>query len=447
MKPGTAAGSFDAAGILAVAKCGVLHLAALACLSLAVAAGASARATNVKPAFQLPRPTGTNSVGTTVWRLVDDSRRETLANSGEPREVEVIAYYPASRSAKSPATAYLREGRSEVRALFPPQVGSESLDALAEVRTHATVDAEPRPGDDPLPVLVFSHGYGGFASAHAGLLEDLASHGYVVLSVVHPYESGGATLRNGSVVSFLGTDDKPRPGFLEVVREWEREDEVMAAVTKADTDEEQRRLLREYFSGLGHTTAALRRWVEDTRLVVDRLDTLPPGTVAGRLSRRLDRKRIGVFGHSMGGVTAGQFCVEDDRCAAGLNLDGIPQFGTMIDTLLRRPFLMVYSERPGRAGASDSIYRRATSAYYRADVLGTLHLDFSDMNFWPVKLRERKAVGAIAPEKATAITRIIVRQFFDETLLGRRSALLAGKESHPEITLRIIRPVPLPSLF
>ena len=75
----------------------------------------------------------------------------------------------------------------------------------------------------------------------------------------------------------------------------------------------------------------------------------------------------------MGGVTAGQFCLEDCRCVAGLNLDGSPQSGTLIDQRLGRPFLMVYSARPGRTGASDAIYRRSASPYFRIDVRQTLH--------------------------------------------------------------------------
>ena len=82
------------------------------------------------------------------------------------------------------------------------------------------------------------------------------------------------------------------------------------------------------------------------------------GRRAGSSRARIDFTRLGAFGHSMGGVMAGQFCVEDRRCRAGLNLDGIPQYGTMIDATMSRPFMMVYSARPGRAGASDAIYRR-----------------------------------------------------------------------------------------
>jgi len=411
-----------------------------AVLLLTTGIGRSGATADVKPAFDLPAPTGRDAVGTTVWRLTDESRRETLDESGGPRHVEVIAYYPARRSPAARFVPYLREGVSEVRALFPPKPGSTALDALAAVRTHAAIDALPRDGSGLLPLLVFSHGYGGFASSYAGLLEDLASHGYAVLSIVHPYESGGATLPDGRVVSFLDAAGKPRPGFLDVLDEWREEDEQMASVTRATNDDEQRRLLRAYLTTLRHTNDALRRWVDDTKLVLDRLSTLPPSSPGGKLAARLDRARIGAFGHSMGGVTAGQFCLEDARCRAGLNLDGIPQYGTMIDVPLERPFLMVYSQRPGRAGASDSIYRRAASPYYRVDVRDTLHLDFSDLGFWGGPLRERGALGSLAPERAAEITRTVVREYFDETLLGRRSPLLAGKASFPEAVVRVVPP-------
>jgi pimeloyl-ACP methyl ester carboxylesterase len=188
-------------------------------------------------------------------------------------------------------------------------------------------------------------------------------------------------------------------------------------------------------AGLQHTNAALRRWVDDTALVLDRLTTLSPRSAAGRLAVRLDMRRVGAFGHSMGGVTAGQFCLIDRRCAAGLNLDGIPQYGTMIDQQLARPFLMVYSARPGRTGASDAIYSRAASPYQRVDVRQTLHVDFSDMIFWGGPLRDRGALGTLAPARTAEITRTIVRQYFYQALLGKRSALLAGTPMFPEVTI------------
>ena len=128
----------------------------------------------------------------------------------------------------------------------------------------------------------------------------------------------------------------------------------------------------------------------------------------------------------MGGVTAAQFCVQDRRCRAGLNLDGIPQYGPMIDTPMNRPFLMVYSAREGRRGASDVIYARSAKPYVRVDVDETLHNDFSDMVLWGGPLAGRPIFGPMTALHAIAVTRQIVREYFDQELLGRRSPLLSG---------------------
>jgi dienelactone hydrolase len=393
----------------------------------------------VAPAFELPSPTGRYAIGTTSWRVTDPSRRETFAASGEFRNVEVLAWYPAAAPRRGEPAPYLREGLPEVRTfatLFG--VPETAFDALESVRTHAELDAAPVGTGLKLPVLLFAHGYTGIPSAYTALLEDLASHGYAVLSVVHPYEATAATLADGRVVTLLDKAGKLLPGIQEVFGEWDSEDQTMAAVTRAGDDAEQRRLLRGYLAGLHKTDLALRRWVDDTKLVLDRLSSVPPESPAGRLAARLDVSRLGAFGHSMGGVTAGQFCLDDRRCRAGLNLDGIPQYGTMIDQSMPRPFLMVYSARPGRTGASDAIYRRAAHPYYRLDVRDTRHLDFSDMAFWGGPLRERPVLGTIDPARASEISNAIVRQYFDQELLGQRSSLLAGTPLFPEVTVRTV---------
>jgi hypothetical protein len=111
----------------------------------------------------------------------------------------------------------------------------------------------------------------------------------------------------------------------------------------------------------------------------------------------------------------------------------------MIDTPMPAPFLMVYSARAGRAGASDLIYRRSASNYYRVDVKDTLHLDFTDMNFWGGPLRERGAYGKIDPARAAEITRLVVREFFSQEILKQPSAFLAGKQPMSDVTVVELR--------
>ena len=211
----------------------------------------------------------------------------------------------------------------------------------------------------------------------------------------------------------------------------------MTRVTDERSDDAQLRVLREYLRGLTQTNVALERWVADTKLVLDRLPSLRRGTVGRQLATLVNEHHVGVFGHSFGGVTAGQFCLDDVRCAAALNLDGIPQYGAMIDATMTRPLLMVYSERPGRVGASDAIYHRAVTHYTRVDVAGTRHLDFSDMVFWGGPLKPLGALGAIAPDRAASLTRQVVREYFDQELRGKRSALLNGTRT--EAGVRVAR--------
>ena len=58
------------------------------------------------------------------------------------------------------------------------------------------------------------------------------------------------------------------------------------------------------------------------------------------------------------------------------------------------------------------------------------------MPLWGGPLRERGALGTMAPVRAVAITREIVAQYFDQELRGRRSALLAGERLFPEVDVR-----------
>lgn len=404
-------------------------------IPLALAAMAPAPPPSPNLTFELPEPTGPMPVGTTRWVLTDTFRRETFASGDAPRQVPVVAWYPSAAPSLGQRAPYFREGLIEIRS-FATLLGqpAAAFDELSSVRTHATLDAVPAAAPAALPLLVFSHGYTGVASAHAALLEDLASHGFVVLSVNHSYESTGAALDGGREVSVLDGAGQMRPEIRDLLGEWKAEDATMAEVTRATGRDEQRRLLRAYLGTLRRTNVALERWVADTRLVLDRLETLDRRTPAGRLAARLATERVGAFGHSMGGVTAAQFCADDRRCRAALNLDGIPQYGPMIDRVFGKPFMMVYSARPGRVGASDAVYRQAASRYYRADVRDTRHLDFTDMVFW-APLRQRKALGTLDPIRATAITRQLVREYFDQELRGRPSPLLGRSAALPGVEI------------
>ena len=411
----------------------------IVCL-LVVAVTAMSFSQAASPTFELPAPTGPSAIGTTRWVVTDTSRDETFA-PGRKRDIEVIAWYPRARAASAASAAsetggavapYLRDGLAEVLSFARLAKLGDAWNGLAAVTTHAVIDATPAAAPARFPVILFQHGYTGLPSSYTVLLEDLASHGWAVLNLVHPYEAGSARLADGTIVTTLDEKGALRSGITDVLNEWGAEDSTMEKITIASNDPEKERLMRGYLDMLKSSNQVVKRWTLDAKYA---LDNLPTSGAAGRLAAKLDLSRLGVAGHSMGGVASAQFCVEDRRCKAALNLDGIPQYGPMIDTPMPAPFLMVYSARPGRASASDIIYKRAASKYYRVDVKDTLHIDFSDINFWGGPLRERGAYGKISPARASEITRMVVREFFGQEIRKQPSAFLSGKQPITDVTV------------
>ena len=151
-----------------------------------------------------PTPTGRYPVGTTTWRLTDPRAQGNASPAPASRgSVEVLAWYPAAAPRRGKPCAVPARGAAG-GAHLRDAACARRADGVRRARrtcrrTPSWTRRRPR-SPQKFPVLVFSHGYTGIPSAYTALLEDLASHGYAVLSVVHPYEATAATLADGRVV-------------------------------------------------------------------------------------------------------------------------------------------------------------------------------------------------------------------------------------------------------
>jgi predicted dienelactone hydrolase len=371
----------------------------------------------------LPSPTGRWPVGTTTL-------------PADNRGITIHAWYPAE-SGTGTRAPYLRDAPAldELRRVNP---GLASRLLVEGVTTRALLDAPFATLDGGIPVLVFSHGYLGLPGDYTALMEDLASHGYAVFSITHPLETAATTIGGGRVALAFGATG-PNDLTRAVLGEWRDEDSVSAAVTGAVNAAAAERTLRGFLGRIPKSAEALERWVEDTRVAVDRIAELTRAGSGSPFAGRLDLARLGAFGHSMGGITSAAYCARDPRCKAALNLDGSPQYGDLIDRPGTRPFLMVYAARPGRIGVSDLVYGRSAAAW-RAVITGALHLNFGDFQYRHGALRFADALGPLSPERSTAIVHRLVREWFDEQLSGRRSELLSGTSSFAELEVSRIGP-------
>ncbi|MFG2918155.1 alpha/beta hydrolase family protein [Kitasatospora sp. NPDC048298] len=408
-------------------------LAATVVLGVAGAPGAVAVAQ--APAGQqakaaLPAPTGPYAVGTTSVHLVDRGREDPW-QAGRPRELMISLWYPTGRSAlggeRAPymtpeAAAHFGSADSVGQGDYGFEPGRTDW---AGVRTHARADAPALPGG-ARPVVLYSAGLGDPRTWGTALVEDLASRGYVVVTVDHTWEASEVSFPNGELATSVFPELAKQPGL------------DMGA------------LLRKMIGTR----------VDDTRFVLDELArlkhsrTLPPGVGAA-----LDLDRIGMVGHSGGGSTALQAMREDPRIDAAVNMDGQLHFpgpdgrtGVYLTDVaekgLDRPFLLLgtrddgsgpHQQQPGW----DALWRHSTGWHADFTLDGSRHGSYTDAESLLPQLAGQGAisshalradVGDIRPDRAVLATRTYVAGFLDRWLRGHDDHLLDGPSaSFPEM--------------
>jgi len=143
------------------------------------------------PAPDLPTPGGPHAVGVRDFELADASRKGVFAAAdNEPRRLLVRVWYPAGDVSGLKPRPYFTDAEVKTTATGLGQlVGAPFLfQYLKHVTSNSYPDAPLINTSDTLPVLVYSHGYTSFAGQNTVLMEDLASHGYVIYSVQHSYD-------------------------------------------------------------------------------------------------------------------------------------------------------------------------------------------------------------------------------------------------------------------
>lgn len=259
------------------------------------------------PVPVLPKPSGPYPVGTQVMRWVDESRAELVTPLlDDKRNVIAQAWYPASPDAeKRDSRPVYVDGLREM----PEQVSllpGFMLKSFGRIDTHAALDEEVS-GDKPLwPVVIFSHGYGAARAFYTSLATDLASRGYVVIALDHPYESAVTELANGAIIGEAKTF--PASG----------------------SDAEQG----------GFMVARLDTRVADIRFTLNQLDD---ARAMRKLAGRLDLDRIYAIGHSFGGAASVAAAQRDPRIKEAANIDGT-LYGGIWDKPLAQPFLLLDSD-------------------------------------------------------------------------------------------------------
>lgn len=366
------------------------------------------------------------------------------------RDLMVRVWYPSDVPEGERPLPFLKQPEALESAF--PQLGALASLVFSHLEDIPSLSYALTPlasGDEVFPVLIFNHGMGLFGSANALMLENLASHGYVVFSLEHTYHASLVKFPDGRRVAYKADWMK---GSLPVsIRKMVSD---MAAIQYAANYGAYLDGVSDLLKGYPVLDEGISLWVADIAFLLDQLalggDQRNPAL--GRFAGRLDLDKVGVFGMSFGGAASGMFCLTDNRCKAGVNMDGL-QLGTQGEIgrfSLEVPFMLMNSDRRleysthlhgerdwhqrPAFGMNDFVFQQTRSTAYTMTISGAAHNNFTDLALISPLGKLAGMLGEVPPQTMNTIVNDYVLAFFNRHLLGVPSPLLAGDTSgHPYV--------------
>lgn len=366
------------------------------------------------PALTLPAPTGAHQVGVVNLHLIDRSRPERWDPPKPYRELMVSVVYPARDAQHYPVAPQMTPGvAAGFDALAGPGnygVPPHTVDWSATL-THEHAGAAVLGGRHP--VVLYSPGAVDVRSWDTTLVDQLASEGYVVVTLDPTYESPAVEFPGGRII----------------------DSDIMTWYRKADSDG----TVPEFLQALEETRVA------DTEFVLDQLDALATGhnpdaehrPLPAGLGSALDTRHVGMFGHSAGGFTALEAMYQDPRIAAGIDMDGTLEYtqnpdGTHLSPVARhgltRPFLLLGSAGPGGSNhvtepSWASLWQHSTGWHQDVTLPGTRHGSYTDAEALIPQLADKLPaatvtddIGCANPSLTIAAERGLISAFFHQWL-------------------------------
>lgn len=327
----------------------------------------------------LPAPTGRYQVGIRSYHLIDEHRDEWFTEKeSDVREYMVTVWYPTQGNDVSKRAAYMDPITfSWLRDQGPVPLITIPKNAYAFVNPYLYESVEPVESTT-FPVLLFSPGYDGVDRIYTSFIDELVSHGYIVVSMNHPYVSGVTVFPDGRAVYIAD-----RPDNSSEVSEF---------------------LKRSQQTVVGDVLHALD--------VVEALNTSD-----ALLSGVFDCSTVGMFGHSFGGAATLNCCVIDDRIQAGFTLDGVV-YDEFITESIEDPVLLMCAENRFNHSSYDYVWSQFADDAFQVGVEGSAHYGFTDVgvllsHLLPLIPSELLGFGTIDPQYLIKVTRRFENAFFD----------------------------------
>ena len=390
------------------------------------------------PVFRFAPPSGPYAIGTATYNWVDTSRPEIfVADPHARRELMVQIWYPAKRTPASPRAFYIPDADTLTPALARLKHLPGFVFAQLNYVTTNAIPSAPMADDKPTyPLLVFLEGAIGFRQMNTFQVEELVSHGYIVVAIDQPYTAVSVVFPDGHQATALSLDQmKPL---------------IRQSYSRADT--------APILNGRTFEDGIITYLAQDVIFTLNQLTALNQADANGILAGRMDLQHVGTFGISLGGIVGSEACRLEPRLQACLVMDApiptdVVQSGLQQPTMwITRDVETMRLERRRSGGWSEAdIYEHQTSmratfenlrgAGYFVQIPGMFHVNLTDIPYWSPLCSWLGITGPIDGQRAHSIINAYSLAFFDRHLLGQSAALLDGPpEQYPEVIFETRQP-------
>lgn len=314
---------------------------------------------------------GDYEVGMSSAILVDENRMESFETDGSKREIPIYIFYPETENA----------------------------------------------GENSFPLVIFSHGAFGYYQSNTSTYMELASHGYVVISLDHPYHAFFTEDTNGQLITvnpnfmqevmYINQDSTPEEEIFKLTSKWLeiRTADIKCVLDCVETAKVERDCHDEWFI----------KSEEDEKEILEVL-------------AMTDVNKIGLMGHSLGGAASVTVGREREDVDAVIDLDG-----TMLGEQLSYengsyqhyeeaypiPLLSIDNEEHYLEGeniaalyVNNVVLENAVDGKHTYFV-GSGHMNFTDLPLFSPALASLLGTGTIDETECIKTMNEIVLQYFD----------------------------------
>lgn len=369
---------------------------------------------SISGAILVPGPTGPYAVAMKEQPLTDTSRADPLDPTGKSksRRLLVSLYLPVDISRRSCPTVTVPYMTPPVAASYGQQATQVGIpDTFYNAFEMEFCDlkklspcGQASNKNKEYPFIFFDPGFGESRLIYSAMARSLASHGYVVVSVDHPFDAPAVQFPDGTVIEGVDLDDSNLSVLQQVLKV--RNDDISFIISQLENPKIMKPLLANF-----------------------------PG--------KINYKQLAIWGHSFGGATAAAVIHSDKRVVGGLDLDGMV-IDPIMSTDITKPFILA-----GRKGhdAEDPSWNKfwphLKGKSMEIAIANTQHGAFKDdlMLLSTVKVSAdikeaiQEALGSIDPHQLDKDLNGILMAYFDLLFNGEKQPLQAIPHNFANVTI------------